>query len=165
MPRGKGGEAVIAFAQYNNGIIEIDFLNRTWCGVPNEAALKNRQYCLNVAKVPWINWSEVDPNPVKETSGFGKQVNWYEDNAPAIILHDVDSGWEYGIAPNWFQNLSSKDEHGVNQITTGKDAGLFSRDVLYLNWVQIMSLRDVMCQTAKDGIYAGKDDKGQPIFR
>lgn len=76
MARGSGGEAVIAFANYNNGIIEINFMNRTWSGVPSETHLKNRQYCLDVARVPWFNWAEVDPKPVTETSGFGSEIPW-----------------------------------------------------------------------------------------
>lgn len=76
MARGKGGEAVIAYAQYQGGIIEINFLDRTWCGVPSATHLANRQYCLNVAKIPWFNWDEVDPKPVTETTGFGTEVPW-----------------------------------------------------------------------------------------
>ena len=76
MARGAGGEAVIGFAEMGGGIIEINFLNRTWSKVPNSPSLANRQYCLNVSKTPWMNWSEVDPNPVKETTGFGSEIPW-----------------------------------------------------------------------------------------
>lgn len=88
-----------------------------------------------------------------------------EDMSPAVVIKDADTGWEYGIAPGWFQALSRKDEHGIDQIQTGIDAGLFRKDILTLNWVQIMSMRDVLNASPADGIYTGNDSAGNPTFR
>lgn len=77
MARGKGGEALVAFATLDDGsIIEISAINRTWSRVPDGPHLENRKWNLDQLKVPYIDWFEIDPNPVHEVTGFGTEVPW-----------------------------------------------------------------------------------------
>lgn len=70
----------------------------------------------------------------------------------AVLLQDTETGWTYGIAPNWFAALGTSG-NGVDEIQTGIDAGLFKPDPLVLNWVQIKDMRDKLCLPAPAGIY------------
>jgi hypothetical protein len=88
-----------------------------------------------------------------------------DDMPPASVLQDVESGWLYAIAPGYFAAISTRDGNNVDQYANGVELGLWRPEITVKNWVEIMSMRDVLTLAHPSGIYTGTDANGNPTFR